>query len=422
MRVSVVGTGYVGLVTGACLAEAGHAVVCVDASPERVAMVNAGQAPFHEPGLPEMLAGVKLTATLDLADAVQNSDLTLIAVGTPFDGSQIDLSYVETVAAQIGGALKDKDGYHVVVVKSTVVPGTTEKVVLPLLEKHSGKQAGADFGVGMNPEFLSEGTAVHDARFPDRIVIGGIDARTLGALAALYSSWQETPVLMTGVAAAEMMKYVSNAFQATLISFSNEMANLASTIGGVDIVDVERGLHASGLLKDAPVTSFLKAGCGFGGSCFPKDLAALASFGKTQGVPMALTESVLDINRAQPLKLVSLLGNVTGKRVAVLGLAFKPGTDDIRESPAFPVIAALKERGADIVAFDPVARVDTVTMAETLESALDGADAIVLVTSWPQFAEVPTLVANRVPQPLVADGRRFWDPGSFTHYRAIGLS
>lgn len=422
MRISVVGTGYVGLVTGACLAEVGHTVICVDANPERVAMVNAKKAPFHEPGLSELLSSVGLTATLDLHEAVQNTDLTMIAVGTPFDGSSIDLSYVETVSAQIGAALKDKDSYHVVVVKSTVVPGTTEKVVLPLLEKHSGKAAGESFGVGMNPEFLSEGTAIADARDPDRIVIGGIDAQTLGAMAALYAPWQETPVLMTGVAAAEMIKYVSNAFQATLISFSNEMANLASTIGGVDIVDVERGLHASSLLKDAPVTSFLKSGTGFGGSCFPKDLAALASFGKSQGVPMALTEAVLGINKSQPQRLVNLLGNVSGKRVAVLGVSFKPGTDDVRESPAFPVIAALREKGADVIAFDPVAKPDDVTQAESLESALDGADAIVLVTSWPEFEAVPSLIANRSPAPVVADGRRMWDPGSFAHYRAIGLS
>ncbi|HCT75988.1 MAG TPA: GDP-mannose dehydrogenase [Micromonosporaceae bacterium] len=420
MRVSIVGTGYVGLVTGACLAEVGHEVVCVDMTYDRVAMVNSKVAPFHEPELPELLAAVNLKATLDLDKAVRETELTLICVGTPFDGKQIDLSYVESVAAQIGEAMRGKDDYHVVVVKSTVVPGTTEKVVLPLLEKHSGKRAGADFGVGMNPEFLSEGTAVQDSREPDRIVLGGIDERTWGAMAALYQPWDDIPTLLVGVAAAEMIKYASNALQATLISFSNEMANLAASVGGVDIVDVEKGLHASHLIRDAPVLSFLKSGCGFGGSCFPKDLAALAAFGAAQGVTMPIAASVLEINRAQPLKLVELLGDVSGKRVTVLGLAFKPGTDDVRESPAFPVIAALKDKGAQVLAYDPVATVDGLDQAESLVDALDGADAVVLVTSWPEFAQVPTLVKGR--DPVVVDGRRMWTPDQFSDYRALGLS
>jgi UDPglucose 6-dehydrogenase/GDP-mannose 6-dehydrogenase len=419
MRVSVVGTGYVGLVTAACFAEAGHSVVCVDNSPIRVSQVLAKRAPFHEPGLPALLAAVELDATQDLARAVRDTDVTLICVGTPFDGTRIDLSYVEAVAASIGAALAEKDDYHVVVVKSTVVPGTTETVVLPLLEKHSRKRARADFGVGMNPEFLSEGTAVRDAREPDRIVLGGIDERTWGALAALYEPWKDIPTYLTGTGAAEMIKYASNALQATLISFSNEMANLAATIPGLDIVEVERGLHASHLIKDAPVLSFLKSGCGFGGSCFPKDLAALAAFGAAQGVPMPITTGVLEVNKAQPVRLVDLLGNVNGKRVAVLGLAFKPGTDDVRESPAFAVIAALRERGATVIAYDPVAHVDGIEQASTLDCALADADAVVLVTSWPEFAVVPMLLRGRdIP---VADGRRMWAAEDFADYRALGL-
>jgi UDPglucose 6-dehydrogenase len=420
MRVTVVGTGYVGLVTAACFAEAGHTVVCVDNSPSRVAQVLAKQAPFHEPGLLSLLESVSLGATLDLAAAVLDTDMTLICVGTPFDGKRIDLSYVEAVAAQIGAALAQKAEYHVVVVKSTVVPGTTESVVLPLLEKHSGKRAGTDFGVGMNPEFLSEGTAVRDAREPDRIVLGGIDERTWGALAALYQPWKDIPTYLTGTGAAEMIKYASNALQATLISFANEMANLAATIPGLDITEVERGLHASHLIKDAPVLSFLKSGCGFGGSCFPKDLAALASFGASRGVPMPITHGVLEINKAQPVRLVDLLGDVNGKRVAVLGLAFKPGTDDVRESPAFPVVAALRERGASVVAYDPVARIEGVELASTLDAALADADAVALVTSWPEFAAVPMLLNGRdIP---VADGRRMWNPEDFADYRALGYS
>lgn len=418
MRVAVVGTGYVGLVTGAIFAEAGHEVSCVDQSEDRVAMVNAKAAPFHEPGLPELLASTSIRATLDLDEAVRAADVTLIAVGTPFDGAEIDLSYVEAVAARIGTAWKTTDRYHVVIVKSTVVPGTTEKVVLPLLEKHSGKVAGVDFGVGMNPEFLSEGTAVADARKPDRIVLGGIDARSLDVMAELYRPWRDTPTLRVSVAAAEMIKYASNALQATLISFANEMANLAASVGGIDIVDVEKGLHSSALIRDAPVTAFLKAGCGFGGSCFPKDLAALAAFGSSQAVPMPVTEAVLEVNRSQPQRLVSLLGDVSGKRVAVLGLAFKPGTDDVRESPAFPVITSLRGMGAQVTAYDPVARVDGVNQAATLGEALEGADAVVLVTAWPEFEAVPQLLRGR--DVVIADGRRMWTPAQFADYRAIG--
>ncbi len=379
----------------------------------------AKQAPFHEPGLPSLLKSVDLDATTDLAKAVRDTDMTLICVGTPFDGKQIDLSYVETVAAQIGAALAGKDGYHVVLVKSTVVPGTTERVVLPLLERHSGKRAGADFGVGMNPEFLSEGTAVHDAREPDRIVLGGIDDRTWGAMAALYQPWHETPTYLTTTSAAEMIKYASNALQATLISFSNEMANLAASVPGLDIVEVERALHASHLIKDAPVVSFLKSGCGFGGSCFPKDLAALAAFGAANGVSTPITNGVLEINRAQPARLVDLLGDVNGKRVAVLGLSFKAGTDDTRESPAFAVIAALRGRGAWVIAYDPVAHLDNVEQASTLDDALAVADAVVLVTAWPEFVKVPALLEERdIP---VVDGRRIWHPEDFRDYRALGL-
>jgi UDPglucose 6-dehydrogenase/GDP-mannose 6-dehydrogenase len=217
-----------------------------------------------------------------------------------------------------------------------------------------------------------------------------------------------------------MIKYASNALQATLISFSNEMANIAATVPGLDIVEVERGLHASHLVKGAPVLSFLKSGCGFGGSCFPKDLAALAAFGASQGVPTPVTSGVLEVNRAQPERLVSLLGDVKDKRVAVLGLSFKPGTDDVRESPAFPVIAALRARGASVVAYDPVARVDSIESASTLDDALESADAVVLVTSWPEFARVPAMLAGRdIP---VADGRRMWAPEDLRDYRALGYS
>src|SRR4051794_7767254 len=246
MKLSIIGTGYVGLVTGVCLADRGHDVVCVDVDRAKVDAINRGVAPIHEKGLPELLAknaGRSLRATTDLSAAVLGSDLTFVAVGTPFDGREIDLRFIRQVATEVGSALKRKPGYHVVVVKSTVVPGTTDDVVRSLLEQASGKRAGADFGVGMNPEFLSEGVAVDDFMRPDRIVLGGIDARTADALAAVYAPFADVPVLRTTNKTAEMIKYASNALQATAISFANEIGNLCAALGGVDVVDVMAGVH-----------------------------------------------------------------------------------------------------------------------------------------------------------------------------------
>ena len=239
-----------------------------------------------------------------------DSDLTLIAVGTPFDGKSIDLTAVLRATRQIGAALKSKQAYHVVVVKSTVVPGTTDRVVLPALEEASGKQAGVDFGVAMNPEFLSEGEAVHDFMFPDRLVLGGIDERTIETLDRLYEMYSEVPRLRTNTRTAEMIKYASNALLATLISFSNEIANLGAALGGIDAVDVMRGVHLSQYFRGRkadglpPITAFLAAGCGFGGSCLPKDVSALIAHGRSSGNPMPLLEAVIQLNRDQPRRTV----------------------------------------------------------------------------------------------------------------------
>ena len=246
MKVSVIGTGYVGLVSGACLAERGHEVTCVDIDADKVDRINRAISPIHERGLSELLGaniGKRLRATTDLRSAIGDTDISLLAVGTPFDGQQIDLSYVKEVSRQIGVALRARSGYHVVTVKSTVVPGTTDEVVRPILERESGKVAGADFGVGMNPEFLREGEAIEDFMNPDRIVLGGLDDRTHATMQELYSPFAGVDVLRTSNKTAEMIKYASNSLLATLISFSNEIANLCTEMGGVDVVDVLRGVH-----------------------------------------------------------------------------------------------------------------------------------------------------------------------------------
>lgn len=442
MRISIIGTGYVGIVTGACLADRGHRVVCVDVDASKVARINCGEPPIHEPGLPELLArvvGKNLTATTDLAAAVADSEVTFIAVGTPAAQGRIDLSYVERAAAEIGAALRSKSAYHVVVVKSTVVPGTTSGVVRAALERASGKHAGEHFGLGMNPEFLTEGTAVDDFMFPDRIVLGGFDERSRDVLALVYASFESAPQVRTNTSSAEMIKYASNAVLATLISFSNEIGRLCSALDDVDVVDVMRAVHQSAYLSPrlpdgqrlkAPITSFLEAGCGFGGSCLPKDVTALTAEGQARGVAMPLLRSVLEINREQPAQVLQLIERhhprLQGARVTVLGLAFKPDTDDVRESPAFPIIRRLTAAGAVVTAFDPVARpkgeesLTGVRLADSLRDAVAEAEVIVLVTRWDEFKRLDEVLRDLERAPLVVDGRRILDPKRFAAYEGIG--
>lgn len=445
MNVSVIGTGYVGLVSGVCLASKGHIVKCVDIDRAKVDKINEGIPPIYEVGLEELLksmVGRNMFATTDLHAAVLDSELTLIAVGTPFDGNEIDLKYIREVSRQIGEVLMEKQSYHVVVVKSTVVPGTTDDVVLPILEMSSGKKAGKDFGVGMNPEFLTEGQAIADFMNPDRIVLGGIDQRSIDILGKLYTVFSETPKLQTNCKTAEMIKYTSNAMLATAISFANEIGNLCSAIGGIDVVDVMAGLHLSSYLRpqsqksgyvQAPISSFYQAGCGFGGSCLPKDVKALISHGKKAGSPMPLLQSVIDTNLAQPMHIRTILGRnfetLKRVRIAVLGLAFKPDTDDIRETPAIPIIKKLIEDGADVSVFDHVAMAETkkvfdgmkVRFALSMENCIENVEAIILVTRWKEFELLPQIIKNRIPQPLVVDGRRQLDKNSVARYTGIGL-
>jgi UDPglucose 6-dehydrogenase len=445
MKVSVIGTGYVGLVSGVCLAEKGHQVVCVDSDAGKVARISQGIPPIFENGLEPLLRkhiGRALLATTDLHRAVLDTDLSLIAVGTPFDERQIDLRFIREVARQIGEALRQKNGYHLVVVKSTVVPGTTNEVVLPILEQASGKKAGQDFGVGMNPEFLTEGEAVGDFMNPDRIVLGGIDDQSIAKLDELYSGFEGVDRIRTNPKTAEMIKYASNSLLATMISFSNEIGNLGAALGGIDVQDVMRGVHLSNYLsvrmndgsrKNPGIVSFLAAGCGFGGSCLPKDVKALVAHGRKAGLPMSVLDSVLQVNEHQPEQLIALLKkhhpSLYGVKVALLGLSFRPDTNDMRESPAIPVLRSLAMEGASIKAYDPAAREeareifrgDSIRVCDDLQEAIADADAIVLVTRWNEFLRIPELVNGRTPQPLIVDGRRMLDKKSFSRYEGIGL-
>jgi UDPglucose 6-dehydrogenase/GDP-mannose 6-dehydrogenase len=445
MRVSIIGTGYVGIVTGACLADKGHKVTCVDTDETKVRKIQGGVAPIFELGLPELLrkhVQRNLFATSDLRQAMLDSEVTLVAVGTPFKGTEIDLTYVKEAARQAGEILGQKSGFHAVAVKSTVVPGTTDDVVTPILEKHSGKKAGKDFGVGMNPEFLTEGQAVADFMAPDRIVLGASDERTLALLQELYASFDGVPLIKTNNKTAEMIKYASNSMLATQISFANELGNLCSALGGVDIVDVMRGLHLSFYLRpraadgsrvQAPISSFLEAGCGYGGSCLPKDVSALIAHGRKAGVPMPLLSAVIEVNRLQPGQIIRLLQkrfpSLANLRIAVLGLSFKPDTDDMRESPAIPIIRQLLGAGAVLKAYDPVANAEArkiftereLPLCDSLEQALGDIDAAVLVTRWDEFKSAPQVLKKTSPDAVFVDGRRCLDKKDFARYEGIGL-
>jgi UDPglucose 6-dehydrogenase/GDP-mannose 6-dehydrogenase len=429
MRITVIGTGYVGLTTGVCLAGVGHEVVCVDVLAERVEAINRGEAPFYEPGLDELLSGAlagrRLRATRELAGPVASSEVTLIAVGTPqrTDG-QIDLSYVAEAARQIGEALRDAGGYHVVAVKSTVVPGTTDTLVKGVLEESSGLAAG-EFGLCMNPEFLREGSAVYDFNSPDRVVIGQWDERSGRVLAGVYESF-DCPKVFTTLRNAEMIKYASNSLLATLISFSNEIAGLCEATPDTDVETVLEGVHldrrlspfADGGRVRPEILGFLRAGCGFGGSCLPKDVNALRAYAREREVAPRLLDAVVAVNSERPSKLVGLaeeaLGSLEGAAVAVLGLAFKPGTDDLRESPSLAVLRLLAEKGATVRTYDPMftsrpealRSCERVEFCRTAEDALRGSDAALVVTGWPEFARADwAMLCGLMRRPLVVDGR-----------------
>jgi len=445
MRISVVGTGYVGLVSGVCLADRGHQVTCVDKDADKVAKISSGVAPIYEKGLDDLLRrnlGKTLRATTDLQSAVDETELSLIAVGTPFDGKEIDTGYVEQAATEIGQALRDKDAYHVVLVKSTVVPGTTDELVLAALEKASGKKAGVDFGLGMNPEFLREGEAISDFMNPDRIVLGGLDERTHETLRKVYEPFTGVDVVLTSNKTAEMIKYASNSLLATLISFSNEIANLCSSVGGIDALEVMHGVHLdkrfSPLLPGGEritpgFISYLEAGCGFGGSCFPKDVKALIAHGQKHAASMRLLESVIEINQNQPTQVLTRVEkhfpSVKDVDIAVLGLAFKPGTDDMRESPAIPIVNALREKGARIKAYDPVARAEAqkvfgdqgIRYCEDLVETIADAQVILLLTRWDEFKQIPELLERTGSQAVLVDGRRMLDKDSVGRYEGIGI-
>jgi len=415
MKLSVIGSGYVGTTIAACFADLGHDAVNVDIDEAVVNSINDGRAPIHEPGLEALLekhGGKSLTATTDYDDLLE-TDITFLALPTPSkeDGS-IDTSIIEAAAETLGDTLRKKDGDHVVVTKSTVIPTTTTETLAPILADASGKQLGADLHVAMNPEFLREGTAVEDFQNPDKIVFGSDSETAISTLHEIFEPLIEasnTAVVETGIEEAEMIKYANNAFLASKVSLINDIGNICKEFG-VDAYEV-----ADAIAEDDRISErFLRSGLGWGGSCFGKDTNAIIHAAKETGYEPAMLEAAVEVNDRQPERLLSLLDNhvdVESERVAVLGLAFKPGTDDVRDSRAIPVINGLQERGVNVAAYDPVAAENMhahfpdIEYTDTPQDALAGASACVVCTDWDEFAVLDEEF-DAMETPVVVDGRR----------------
>ena len=408
--VGVIGVGYVGLVTAACLAELGHHVVCRDIAPERVAMLQRGEVPIHEPGVPELLQrnAERLTFTLDMEDVFRDARIAIICVDTPPTASgDADLSRVEAVIEALPASAEGA----VLVMKSTVPVGTGNRVRSELDAR--GRE---DVGYVSTPEFLREGSAVADFRQPDRVVVGGDRPEDVERVARLYQDLN-APILTTDIASAEMIKLASNAFLATKISFVNEIANVCERVGA-DVEEVARGMGMDSRIGQ----SFLRPGIGYGGSCFPKDVTALKQLAGNTGYSFQLLASVIEVNELQKRrvigKLQDRLGSLRGRRVALLGLAFKPHTDDMREASSIVLASRLIAEGASVVAFDPVAAErargvlpEAVEIAGSMLAAVTDADAVVIVTEWPEFrAVLSSEVHAAMRGPLIVDGRNLLDP------------
>jgi UDPglucose 6-dehydrogenase len=433
MKITMIGTGYVGLVTGACLAEVGNDVLCLDVDAKKIALLNQGGIPIHEPGLDVMVrrnaAAGRLAFTTDVDAAVAHGTVQFIAVGTPPDeDGSADMQYVLSAARNIGRRM---DGFKIIVDKSTVPVGTADRVRDAVADELARRGVAHPFAVVSNPEFLKEGAAVEDFMKPDRIVIGASDEKAIAAMRAVYAPFMRNHerLLVMDVRSAELTKYAANAMLATRISFMNEMANLADRLGA-DIEMVRQGIGSDPRIG----YHFLYPGAGYGGSCFPKDVKALQYTARKVGQPLKLVNAVEAINEAQKTVLVDKVvahfgADLAGRTIALWGLAFKPNTDDMREAPARAVIDGLTQRGARVVAYDPVAMNEArrvlgerpeVRYANSPLSACEGADALVVVTEWKEFRSPDfDLLREKLKARCIFDGRNIFDPALV---RAAGLT
>ena len=432
MRVAMIGSGYVGLVSGACFSEFGIEVICVDKDADKIARLQGGEVPIYEPGLDELLArsaaDERLTFSTDLVAAVAGADAVFIAVGTPSrrgDG-HADLAYVHQAAREIAAAL---NGYTVIVTKSTVPVGTSREVARIVREARPD----ADFDVASNPEFLREGSAIGDFMRPDRVVIGTDSERAREVMRQIYRPLYliETPIIFTEPETAELIKYAANAFLATKITFINEIAELCEKVGA-DVHDVARGIGLDGRIG----RKFLHPGPGYGGSCFPKDTLALVRTAEQAGAPMRIVETVVEVNAARKKAMAGKIiahcgGSVEGKTIAVLGLTFKPNTDDMREAPSLDIIPALQGAGARVRAYDPAGLeaakrlLDGVVWCAGVYEAMEGADALVIVTEWNAFRALDLARVKRLMKaPVMIDLRNIYDPEEMSaagfRYASVG--
>ncbi|MFX0133291.1 MAG: UDP-glucose dehydrogenase family protein [Candidatus Hodarchaeota archaeon] len=420
-KISILGMGYVGIITAVTLAKQGYKSICTDILIEKVESLNKGIPPLYEPGLEalvkELTKNNVLLGSTNNIDSIKNSDITFICVGTPtLPKNSIDLTAIKTVSKNIGEALQDKDGYHLVVVKSTVIPGTCEDIIIPTIEKYSRKKVGCDFGFCINPEFLRQGSAIKDSFNPDRIVIGEFDKKSGNLLLSINQNFT-CPKMICDIKTAEMIKYASNSFLATKISFANEFSRICEKLN-IDVYEVMKGVGLDHRINPL----FLKAGCGFGGSCLPKDLKALIAKSKELNVKTPLLNSVLLNNELQPMHCIDLMRNVVGtfqeKVVAFLGLSYKPNTDDVRETRALPIIKKLFDEGAYIKAYDPKAIENfkqstniPCKYVHTWEEALKDAHFAVIQSDWEEIRNIKSNVFKKLMKnPIIIDCRRSYNP------------
>jgi len=442
MRIAIIGTGYVGLVTGLCLADKGHSIICVETNKSIVQRLNRSELTIYESGLDVLLDKAirygNFSVTTLIEEALDGVDLALVCVGTPTLNGRIDLSQLVSCIKQIGNWIANSNSFLSIVIKSTVLPKTTDTVVKNILENQSGKRLG-EFGLGMNPEFLREGSAVTDFMQPDRVVIGFEDQATKERLTDLYAPWQ-TEKIFVSTRTAELIKYASNMVLATQISMVNELANLAYNIGQIDISEVLHGVTTdkrwNPILENSErvnpqILSYLIPGSGFGGSCFPKDIQALRSMGDEIGVNMRILKSVIEINDCQPSIVIDILKskvNLRNKKIMILGLAFKPGTDDVRESASFKIIQKLLNEEAIVFAHDPVAiesfkisypELSSVKYLDNWKESVSSVEVIIIATNWEEYLSLNTHSLDNI---YIFDTRRFLNKDNFINYMSIGLS
>lgn len=446
MEVTIIGSGYVGLTTGVCLADNGHRVTCIDVNDEVVLNINKGKPNIYEPNLEDLLNSVLnkevFLASTNLNEALDKSEIVLVAVGTPSLEGKIDLRYIEQVAKNIGSWIKRTGRRIPIVIKSTVVPTTTDTYFKEVIEKFSNYKH-PHFGLGMNPEFLREGSAVSDFKYPDRIVFGFEDEMTLEALKKLYERY-DCPKIFVNSRTAEFIKYTNNSLLALQISFSNEMANLANKIRNIDYNNVLQGVLSDHRWRSNKLTNntlpgivkYLEPGCGFGGSCFPKDVEAILNKGKEIGLKMSILNSVLEVNREQPKQIISLLKDEIYElknrfSTLVLGLSFKPNTNDIRYSPAKFIIDELLENNIKVYAHDPIASSSfqekffpdekNIKFVKEWKNIIENVDVVIIVTTWSEYKDLQNLSRKNH---IIVDLRRMLDVTSlnFKSYRSIGYS